>query len=122
VSDETSGSEATARGTAETQREFEQLRGRHERLRDQRIQAETRLEGLEEDRRRLEAEAVERWGTADVEALEKRLAEMQAANRRRLDDFRRALDAVESELEAIETEADADDAEPMAGRSEEEGS
>ena len=82
--------------------ELERLRKEHERLKGERIRAESNLENLEKQLTELQAEAQREYGTADPEQLEKLLAEKRAENERMLGEYREHIKGVNEGLRAIE--------------------
>jgi hypothetical protein len=79
-----------------------QLAKQYESLKEQRIRVEQDLKRLEEELTRMQAEAVEAFGTADVAQLEKLLGEQQAENERLCRDYQNHLQQLQAELATIE--------------------
>jgi hypothetical protein len=82
--------------------EFEELRQRYERLKEERTRAETRLDEARKQLEELRKEARKQWGTDDLDELRKKLLALQAENERKRKDYQASLDAIESGLRKIE--------------------
>lgn len=81
---------------------LEDLKGRYEKLNEQRIRTQTELKHAEDNLSTLQAQAREVWGTDDIDTLEKKLQEMRASNEKKLADYQRHLDEIEANLKQIE--------------------
>lgn len=82
--------------------DIEQLKRRYETLRDKKTEADTLLRTAEAELEKLKAEARERYGTDDVEALKKKLGDMEAENRRKRQEYQALLDGIERDLKHVE--------------------
>lgn len=83
--------------------EIEALRVRYEQLNKQRIQADTRLEETRKQLELLQKDAVDQWGTSDLNELQKMLVTRQAENERLRSAYQASLAAIEEGLKKIET-------------------
>lgn len=81
---------------------IEQLRERYEKLSHRKTEATTLLKQAEGELERLRAEAKEKFGTDDLEALKKKLAEMEAENLRRREAYQKQLDAIDAALKEVD--------------------
>lgn len=81
---------------------IEQLRERYEKLNHRKTEATTLLKQAEGELERLRAEAKEKFGTDDLEALKKKLAEMEAENLRRREAYQKQLDAIDAALKEVD--------------------
>jgi hypothetical protein len=82
--------------------ELKNLRDRYERLREEKIRADERLNQHREGLQDLQRQARERFGTYDLAILQARLNELEQENQRKLDEYRAALNAVDEQLNRIE--------------------
>lgn len=82
--------------------EMEQLKKRYEELSRKKTVCETNLENARKNLEALQAEARERYGTDDLEALRKQLEEMKAENQRKQEDYKASLDAIEANLKDVD--------------------
>ena len=81
---------------------IDKLKARYEDLNKRKIQAEANLENAARLLEELKAQARKEYGTDDIEALKKMLAEMEAENERRRAAYQEALDRIETDLAAVE--------------------
>jgi chromosome segregation ATPase len=86
---------------------IEQLQQRYQSLNTKKIQSETNLENARKELDRLRKEALEKYGTDDVEQLRKKLEQMKAENEEKRRNYQADLDRIESELAEIETKYEA---------------
>ncbi len=86
----------------EQTRTLEQLSQRYSRLNDQRVRAQTNLENAQSQLDALEKQALESFGTSDLQELKNKLAAMEAENEKRLVDYQQHLETIESELADVE--------------------
>lgn len=82
--------------------DIEKLKQRYETLRDKKTEADTLLRTAEAELQKLKAEARERYGTDDLEALKKKLGDMEAENRRKRQEYQALLDGIERDLKDVE--------------------
>lgn len=82
--------------------QLETLRKRHQQLAESRTRAETLLENARQELTKLEAEATERYGTANLEELEAMLAAMEKENLEKRKSYQAQLDAIERDLKDVE--------------------
>ena len=83
---------------------LEQLSQRYSSLNDQRIRAQTNLENAQAELAKLEQQALEAFGTSDLEELKNKLQTMESENQKRMVEYQRHLDSIESDLAKVETE------------------
>lgn len=88
--------------TQATKQGIDELKSRYENLNKRKIQAEANLENATRLLEDLKAQARREYGTDDIEALQKKLAEMEAENERRRASYQEALDRIETDLAAVE--------------------
>ena len=81
---------------------LEQLSQRYSRLNDQRVRAQTNLENAQSQLDNLEKQALESFGTSDLQDLKSKLAAMESENEKRLVEYQQHLDAIESQLADVE--------------------
>jgi SMC interacting uncharacterized protein involved in chromosome segregation len=79
------------------------LQERYHTLNTRKIQAETQRDNAKERLDELNAEAVEKYGTADVEQLKKKLEQMKTENEQKRSKYQADLDKIEQDLAAVET-------------------
>ena len=78
------------------------LRKRYEDLNKKKIRAETEKSTAERRLEELQSKARERYGTDDLDALRRQLAEMQTENERRRSEYQTHLDDIETRLAEVE--------------------
>jgi hypothetical protein len=78
------------------------MRKRYELLNKKRIEADANLANAAEMLENLRREAREKFGTDDLPALQKMLADMKGENDRKLTDYRRHLEQIETRLAEVE--------------------
>lgn len=83
--------------------DLETLKSRFENLRDKKTRAEERLRTAENELKRLQAEAQERFGTSDVETLKAKLRQVEEDNRRKQRAYQDQLDGIETKLRDVES-------------------
>lgn len=83
---------------------IKELGERFEKLKKKRIQAETKLDESTKELEKLRKEALETFGTDDVDQLEAKLNKMKAENDRKRTEFEKQLGDVEQKLEQVESE------------------
>lgn len=81
---------------------IEQLTQRYNRLHTRKIEAETNLKSAHKQLDALKAEAREQYGTDDLDALRRKLAEMEAENEKKRAGYQASLDRIEADLMAVE--------------------
>ena len=81
---------------------IEELQERYNQLHTRKIQAETNLKNAEQSLDKLKAQAREKYGTDDLEALQKKLAEMKEENDQKRKDYQQSLDKIEKDLSAVD--------------------
>lgn len=96
---------------------IDELKARYESLNKRKIQAEANLENARNQLEELKAQARSEFGTDDIEALEKMLADMQAENEQKRAAYQESLDRIEKDLAAVaEKYKHLEDSEPEASR------
>jgi uncharacterized protein (DUF342 family) len=81
---------------------MDQLRARYEELSKRKTICETNLKNANDTLEDLKAQARQQYGTDDLDALERRLAEMKQENQRLQEEYRASLEAIEAGLEAVD--------------------
>ncbi|KMO19507.1 hypothetical protein NS228_24960 [Methylobacterium indicum] len=84
-------------------RRLEALQPAYERLRADRIRAESDVERLTAELAAARAQAREELGTDDEAEIRRMIEEARAENARRVEDFAQALRAVQDRLSALDT-------------------
>ncbi|WP_244496710.1 hypothetical protein [Methylobacterium indicum] len=87
----------------EALRRLEALQPAYERLRADRIRAESDVERLTAELAAARAQAREELGTDDEAEIRRMIEEARAENARRVEDFAQALRAVQDRLSALDT-------------------
>lgn len=82
--------------------DIEVLRERFEALREQRTTAQADLRNVEEQLTRLKGQALEKYGTDDLDKLRAKLEEMRAENERKRTEYQAHLDGIDNQLAALE--------------------
>ena len=82
--------------------DIETLKARFENLREKKTRAETLLGTAEQELRRLQTEAQERYGTSDVDTLKSKLKQIEEDNRRKQRDYQSQLDGIDAKLKEVE--------------------
>ena len=85
-----------------TPQDIQTLRNRYDALLKKQTQADTRLEEANRQLEQLKAEAREKYGTDDIEQLEKKLREMEASNLSKRAEYQKLLDKIEADLRNVE--------------------
>ncbi len=95
---------STDNGDAATASEqsIEQLQARYQALNKRKIQAETHLQNAREQLAELKKQALEAYGTDDVEQLREQLQKMKAENEQKRQNYQTELNRIEGELSAVE--------------------
>ena len=83
---------------------IEKLNSRYTELNTKKIQAETQCENAKSSLDGLKKEALAKYGTDDVAALETALEKITAENAEKRVTYQAHLDAIESKLKAVEAE------------------
>ncbi len=83
-------------------RSIEDLKRQYEELNKRKIQSQTQLEAVTKQLEDLQAEAIELFGTSDIAELTEKLAEMEAENERRRQEYQTLLDGIQLELAKVE--------------------
>lgn len=80
---------------------IDELKARYENLNKRKIQAEANLENARNQLEELKAQARSEFGTDDIEALKKMLADMEAENERKRAAYQESLDSIEKDLNTV---------------------
>lgn len=81
---------------------IEQLQARYQALNTRKIQAETHLQNAREQLATLKKQALEAYGTDDVEQLREQLQKMKSENEQKRQNYQTELNRIEGELSAVE--------------------
>ena len=81
---------------------IEQLQARYQALNTRKIQAETHLQNAREQLAALKKQALEAYGTDDVEQLREQLLKMKSENEQKRQNYQAELNRIEGELSAVE--------------------
>ncbi|MFO8112514.1 MAG: hypothetical protein R6T92_08405 [Desulfosalsimonadaceae bacterium] len=81
---------------------IESLTDRYNKLHTRKIEAETNLKTARKQLDQLKKEALEKYGTDDLDALKKKLAEMETENEKKRAQYQQSLDQIESLLKQVE--------------------
>jgi chromosome segregation ATPase len=92
----------TESGTGSTKQTIEQLQARYQDLNKKKIQAETNLANALKQLEELKKEALEKYGTADVDELRKKLEMLTRENEEKRSKYQSDLDGIETEVAAVE--------------------
>jgi len=84
------------------QQSIEQLQERYQQLNKRKIQAETHLQNAQHQLEKLQDEARQKYGTADVAELRQKLAAMKAENESKRAGYQAELERIESDRVAVE--------------------
>lgn len=82
--------------------DIETLKARFESLRDKKTKAEALLHNANDELKRLQAEAQERYGTSDVQSLKAKLKQMEEDNKRKQREYQAQLDGIDAKLKQVE--------------------
>jgi len=82
---------------------IESLKARYEDLKSKKITAEANLKHANDTLEELRREALQQFGTDDVDALREKLREMEAENARLQEEYDRHLTQIETNLSEVET-------------------
>ena len=81
---------------------IEQLQERYRNLDKKKTRAEADLDNAQKQLQALQTEAREKYGSDDVAALQKKLADMKTENENKRRQYQADLDQIESELQAVD--------------------
>lgn len=87
---------------------IDNLKTRYEDLNEKRIQSETKLEEAKRQLKQFQKQAIDEFGTDDLDELEKKLEVMKAENEKKRAEFQTQLDDIEEKLAEIETGTETD--------------
>ena len=82
--------------------DIEALKKEHARLDREKTTAEANLRNANEQLDHLKAEAREKYGTEDLDALKLKLRQMQDENERKRADYQKHLESIHAELAEVE--------------------
>src|SRR3954453_8690284 len=88
--------------TGEEPQDIDQLKQRHRKLNEEKIKAETNELRAREELETLRAEARQKYGTDDLEALKLKLEEMKQDNLRKRREYQAHLDGIQAKLAEVE--------------------
>lgn len=91
-----------ANESSKAKAQIDELRARYDKLREKRLLAQNNLDNAGKQMAELKRQALEQWGTDDLEQLSRKLEQMRADNEQRLAEYRAHLDAIERELQQVE--------------------
>lgn len=91
-------------------RSIEDLTAQYGKLNERKIQADTQLKTATEQLKSLQKEAVDNFGTSDIEELQTKLAAMEAENEERRSEYQTLLEGIAADLAKVENENSSDDA------------
>lgn len=81
---------------------IETLTLRYQKLHTQKIEAETSLKHALQQLEDLKQQALEDFGTDDIDQLKEKLDEMELENERQRSEYQAALDKIEADLEGVQ--------------------
>lgn len=91
-----------ASGPVKSNQDIEALRERHKKLEHKKVAAETSLKSANEQLELLKKQALEQFGTDDLEQLKLKLAAMKEENERKRAEYQKHLDQIEAGLSEVE--------------------
>ncbi len=80
---------------------IEKLQSRYQSLTAEKIKVETQREHAQEQLKQIKAQALEQFGSDDLETLKVRLAEMKKSNEQKRVDYQKQLDEIEQRIGEI---------------------
>ncbi len=89
---------------SQPKRTIEQLKKEFDLLNERKIQTKTQLEEANLQLQKLEQEATDQFGTADIDELKKKLAEMETENEQRRRNYQTLLDGISADLKKVEND------------------
>jgi len=89
--------------TGETLLSIEQLTEQHASMNERKVRAQTNLENAQQQLESLQAEALENFGTSDIDELKTKLAELEETNRKQQKEYQDHLQKIEKDLQEIES-------------------
>ncbi len=91
-----------SKSTTPAVRSIDELKRQYEELNKRKIQTQTQLETVTKQLEDLQNEAVEKFGTSNIEELTAKLASMESENERRRQEYQLLLDGIQQELTKVE--------------------
>lgn len=86
--------------------DFNVLKQRYDKLREDKVRADANLTNAIAELTKLKIECRDKWGTDDVEELQRKYDEMVAENERLTQEFSEKLDKIDADLARIKAEND----------------
>ena len=83
--------------------DIDTLKKRHRELDKRKTTAEADLKSAEKQLKQLKADALEKYGTDDLEALKGKVEQMKTDNLKKRREYQQHLDAIEAKLHEVET-------------------
>ena len=81
---------------------IEELQARYQGLTAKKIKVETQRDHAQEQLKQIKAQALEQFGSDDLETLKLRLAEMKKSNEQKRVEYQKQLDQIEQKLGEID--------------------
>ncbi|TWT58667.1 hypothetical protein KOR42_20490 [Thalassoglobus neptunius] len=88
------------------QQTIEELQSRYQVLHEKKIATQTNLTNAQSELQKLKKEALEKYGTDDLEELRSKLEELTAENERKRRDYQTLLEGIETDLAKVETDSE----------------
>lgn len=88
--------------SASGEQSIEQLQARYQALNTRKIQAETHLQNARDQLATLKKQALDAYGTDDVEQLREQLQKMKSENEQKRQNYQAELNRIEGNLAAVE--------------------
>lgn len=85
-------------------RSIEELTDEYKRLNERKIQADTQLKTATEQLESLQKEAIDNFGTSDIEELKAKLDVMEKENEKRRSQYQELLEGIAADLAKVEAE------------------
>ena len=85
----------------ESSQTIEQLTNRYQSLNKQKIEADTNLKNAQKQLADLKSQALEEFGTDDLDELRTKLRDMEQENERNRFEYQKKLDEIERNLESV---------------------
>lgn len=96
--------ESTGKSEKQFREELESLSKESSLLNEQRIRIQTEIERARTEKATLEAALLAEYGTSDIDALAKILAEREAANEMAIAQFRQDISSLRGEIESVSSQ------------------
>jgi multidrug resistance efflux pump len=82
--------------------EMKELQKRYEGLSRKKVESETNLKNARKSLKELQDQALEKYGTHEIESLEQKLAEMKTENERMVREYQASLDKIDADLKQVD--------------------